>query len=213
METMINSELIKKLRKQKNWSQEELGTATGLSHRTIQRIENSGNASLESKRALSAALEVDIDELEFVHPNTIRKNKLIKAKYLVINLASILFIPLTVFFTVLFIRNAQNTAEFEIVIANPNDISSNSYSLEFKQDKPSIIEVRKGYTLEVELLSGLTPRLKAQLFHTDALGKHLLHTSNRNGTNFLPVKYVIRPGNKVCFESPISDTGSGCAGT
>ncbi|WP_371192910.1 helix-turn-helix domain-containing protein [Glaciecola sp. SC05] len=190
-----------------------MATVTGLSHRTIQRIENSGNASLESKRALSAALEMDIDELEFVHPNTINKNKLVKVKRFTVNIASILFIPLVVFVTVFFIRNVQNTANFEIVIANPNDISSKIYSLKFKQDKASIIQVRNGYSLEVELLSGFTPRLKAQLFYTDSSGKRLLHTSNRLGTYFYPVKYVIRQGNEVCYESPISDTGDGCAGT
>jgi transcriptional regulator with XRE-family HTH domain len=36
MEYMINTKLLKQLRKQKNWSQEELATASGLSHRTIQ---------------------------------------------------------------------------------------------------------------------------------------------------------------------------------
>lgn len=59
----INSERVKKLRAAKPWSQEELSDASGLSLRTIQRIESSGNASIDSVRALAAVFEVDPNEL------------------------------------------------------------------------------------------------------------------------------------------------------
>lgn len=59
----IDSNLVKKLRTAKNWSQEQLSEACGLSLRTIQRLENGGNASLESVRALAAAFGIDPNEL------------------------------------------------------------------------------------------------------------------------------------------------------
>ena len=59
----INSDLVKKLRTAKNWSQEQLGETCGLSLRTIQRLENSGNASIESVRVLATAFEIDPNEL------------------------------------------------------------------------------------------------------------------------------------------------------
>jgi transcriptional regulator with XRE-family HTH domain len=59
----IDSHLVKTLRAEKNWSQEELSEASGLSPRTIQRIENGENASIESIRALAAAFEIDPKEL------------------------------------------------------------------------------------------------------------------------------------------------------
>ncbi|MCL4871569.1 MAG: DUF805 domain-containing protein [Anaerolineae bacterium] len=59
----INSTLVKKLRTAKNWSQEQLGELCGLSLRTIQRLENGGNTSIESVRALAAVFEVDPSEL------------------------------------------------------------------------------------------------------------------------------------------------------
>ncbi len=59
----IDSTLVKKLRTAENWSQEQLGEACGLSLRTIQRLENGGNASLESVRALAAAFGIDPNEL------------------------------------------------------------------------------------------------------------------------------------------------------
>ena len=59
----IDSNLVKKLRTVENWSQEQLGEKSGLSLRTIQRLENGGNASIESVRALAAAFGIDPNEL------------------------------------------------------------------------------------------------------------------------------------------------------
>ena len=59
----IDSTLVKKLRAANHWSQEQLSEACGLSLRTIQRLENGGNASLESARAVAAAFGIDPNEL------------------------------------------------------------------------------------------------------------------------------------------------------
>lgn len=69
----IDATLAKKLRTAENWSQEQLSEACGLSLRTIQRLENGGNASIESVRALAAAFGIDPNELmlsEIVVPLT-----------------------------------------------------------------------------------------------------------------------------------------------
>ena len=59
----INAELVKKLRAEQHWSQEQLAAACGLNLRTIQRLENTGNASIESVRALAAVFAVDASSL------------------------------------------------------------------------------------------------------------------------------------------------------
>lgn len=59
----IDSDKIKKLRLEKNWSQEQLSEKSGLSLRTIQRIESGSNVSMESIRVLAAAFEVDPKDL------------------------------------------------------------------------------------------------------------------------------------------------------
>lgn len=59
----IDSTLVKKLRTAENWSQEQLSEKSGLSLRTIQRLESGGNASIESVRALAAAFGIDPGEL------------------------------------------------------------------------------------------------------------------------------------------------------
>jgi len=55
--------IVRKLRLQRGWSQEQLAEMTGLSVRTIQRIERGQNAGLESLNALAAVFEVDLSEL------------------------------------------------------------------------------------------------------------------------------------------------------
>ena len=60
----INVDVVLKARKQKSWSQEELAIASGLNLRTIQRIEGEASASLESKKALASALDLDIHDLD-----------------------------------------------------------------------------------------------------------------------------------------------------
>ena len=55
--------VVRKFREKRNWSQEQLATMTGLSTRTIQRIESGNKASLESLKALAAVFEVDISRL------------------------------------------------------------------------------------------------------------------------------------------------------
>ena len=74
MEYMIDKDSIKKLRIERSWSQDQLASVSGLSLRTIQRIENEGTCSLESKKALAVAFEITTNELDL---NTIAINALI----------------------------------------------------------------------------------------------------------------------------------------
>lgn len=56
--------LIQKLRLQRGWSQEQLASLSGLSTRTIQRIERGQPASVETLKALGAVFEVDFSSLQ-----------------------------------------------------------------------------------------------------------------------------------------------------
>ncbi len=55
---------IKQRRIDKGWSQEELARYSGLSTRTIQRLENDHKASLESLKCLAAVFETSISTLK-----------------------------------------------------------------------------------------------------------------------------------------------------
>lgn len=61
----LNKSKIQKLRDIKCWSQEELAAASGLSVRTIQRVEKTGIASLETTKALAAVFSVTPDHLRY----------------------------------------------------------------------------------------------------------------------------------------------------
>jgi transcriptional regulator with XRE-family HTH domain len=62
--------LIQKLRLQRGWSQEQLAEVSGLSVRTIQRLERGQSASVESLKALGAAFEIDFSDLKEPEMNT-----------------------------------------------------------------------------------------------------------------------------------------------
>lgn len=55
--------ILKQIRISRNLSQEQLAQMSGLSVRTIQRIESGQNASLESLKCLAAVLEIDVPTL------------------------------------------------------------------------------------------------------------------------------------------------------
>ena len=65
--------LIQKLRLQRGWSQEQLAELSGLSVRTIQRLERGQTASVESLKSLGAVFETDFSNLrEPVMDSTMR---------------------------------------------------------------------------------------------------------------------------------------------
>ena len=64
----VDGRRIRQLREARGWSQEHLASICGLSPRTVQRLEAEGNASLESRMAVAAALEVTAEELLHAGP-------------------------------------------------------------------------------------------------------------------------------------------------
>ena len=55
--------LTQKLRLQSGWSQEQLSELSGVSTRTIQRIENGQSASVDSLKAIAAVFDIHFNEL------------------------------------------------------------------------------------------------------------------------------------------------------
>ncbi|WP_440903371.1 helix-turn-helix domain-containing protein [Catenovulum sp. SX2] len=58
------NQTIKHLRQQKGWTQAQLAEISGLSERTIQRLENGGEPSTESLTALAAVFETSLQDLK-----------------------------------------------------------------------------------------------------------------------------------------------------
>ncbi len=55
--------IVRKLRLEKGWSEEQLAELCNLSVRTIQRIERGQKPSLETLKALAAVFEIDVSDL------------------------------------------------------------------------------------------------------------------------------------------------------
>ncbi|MFZ2987652.1 helix-turn-helix domain-containing protein [Ideonella sp.] len=60
--------LIQKMRLKRGWSQQHLAEASGLSARTIQRLEAGAVPSLETLKALAAVFDVDVQTLQSEDP-------------------------------------------------------------------------------------------------------------------------------------------------
>jgi DNA-binding XRE family transcriptional regulator len=71
----INAVLVKKLRSEQSWSQDELAIASGLHLKTVQRIEKEATASLQSRKALAATFGIDIKDLDYQKVPTMRKHE------------------------------------------------------------------------------------------------------------------------------------------
>jgi transcriptional regulator with XRE-family HTH domain len=61
--------LVQKLRLQRGWSQEQLAELSGLSVRTIQRIERGLPASNETLKSLASVFEIDFSTLQATQEN------------------------------------------------------------------------------------------------------------------------------------------------
>ena len=59
----IASTTVRRLRTERGWSQEQLATASGLSLRTIQRVEAEGSAAMATRVCLAATFEVSLADL------------------------------------------------------------------------------------------------------------------------------------------------------
>lgn len=69
----IDAALIIKQRMLKGWTQEQLAAASGLSKRTIQRVENESTAAMETQKALAATFELDFASLTIEEVTVMKK--------------------------------------------------------------------------------------------------------------------------------------------
>jgi len=60
----ISSATVRRLRSERGWSQEQLAIASGLSLRTIQRVEAEGVASMATRVSLAATYGIALDQLD-----------------------------------------------------------------------------------------------------------------------------------------------------
>lgn len=111
--------MIKKIRLSKGWTQEQMAQFSGLSVRTVQRIEHGQNAGLESLKCIAATFDVEVSQL---------RNRNIEEDELFLGADPIL--P---------VRSAADTAEFYV--------EKLGFELEILWKKPPYGVVARGGTI------------------------------------------------------------------
>ncbi|MDZ7868234.1 MAG: helix-turn-helix transcriptional regulator [Rheinheimera sp.] len=71
----LNLHLIKQLRNERGWTQQQLADICAVSLRTVQRVEMQGVASLETCKALAAAFVIEREQLLIRPDNTDDSNQ------------------------------------------------------------------------------------------------------------------------------------------
>ena len=64
MSMNVSGDVVRKLRRERGWTQEHLAQLTGRNVRTIQRVENAGICDIETRSALAAAFTVESTQLD-----------------------------------------------------------------------------------------------------------------------------------------------------
>ena len=74
----MNKRTVKEIRKSRAWSQAHLAEASGVSIRTVQRLEREGKASYDTLLAIAAALDVEVESLTslVLRPQTSKKGEI-----------------------------------------------------------------------------------------------------------------------------------------
>lgn len=70
MTITINPSKLRSKRAEQHWSQSELCEASGLSLRTVQRMETGGRCSIDSVQAIAAAFNIPADDFVVSQHNT-----------------------------------------------------------------------------------------------------------------------------------------------
>ena len=101
----IRGDIVKQMRSNKGWTQADLAAICDVNLRTIQRVENQGNASIETIMALCVAFEVkrqslfkvpDPSEIEPVVQSISKIHIIIFASGILLGMAGVL-VPVVLF--------------------------------------------------------------------------------------------------------------------
>lgn len=88
MDMQLNKEQLRREREVRAWSQSHLAEVAGLSMRTVQRIETSGSASLESAKAIAAAFDTQVEALLQTDAEVPKRNSITKQVSVLVALLS-----------------------------------------------------------------------------------------------------------------------------
>ena len=103
MKMKLNAQKIKAWRDDRNWSQEDLAELSGVSVRTVQRIENGNATSRDSAASIAAAFNVDLNTLTLNINGEVEKATVHQAQKSILGLKLSVWIHLAAFIFVVFV--------------------------------------------------------------------------------------------------------------
>jgi len=208
MEEMLDKSIVRSLRIEKAWSQEQLAEISGLSLRTIQRVEKEGKCSLESVRALCCAFDVKPSDLssdgESAKPESKGScqkpsiKKYVKPSYLLIAIG---------FFSIAAFGFIQSEERKAITVLNQGDgfKSIETFNIDFANGSLHNVSLFDGYWLEATKTATGDTQYLFKIFDEN---NTMLHQSK---TSLLsPVLYKFCSGKFDSFQSPNKEQSPDC---
>ena len=211
MEKMINKELVKSLRIRQAWSQEQLAEVSGLSLRTIQRIEKDGKCSLESIRSLCSVLDLNPADLVqddgAIDSDTIQSKGDTVTRHFWSTKFAFVFLAAAVLIIVFLNHQVTSPLVKQITFLNQGSghKSLETYSIDFNDSSVHKVVLFDGYWLEAtEIKNGETQYL-LKLFSQH---NELLHQAQ---TSLLtPVLYKVCDQKFEMYQSPAIESDPSC---
>lgn len=121
-EMKISPAFVRRLRTERGWSQEQLAVVSGLSLRTIQRVEAGGSASRETRTSLAATFDCQLADLaakaiETQQTNAIPLHTSFTRYKVSALIAGVTFIPVIIAFTGLLPKSSAWLAAVSSMLA------------------------------------------------------------------------------------------------
>lgn len=196
---MVNKSKIKNLRVAKAWSQDQLASISGLSLRTIQRIENEGKCSFESKRALAASFEIKLEELD----NTGKPIKglgFIERNKHVLLILGLMVCSFLAYQQLFLVKNSLT-----ILIQGKGYRGLSTHSIVLSNNESKVISLDAGHHIQVTAKAGWKKELHMVLKNKDDT---VLHVAKMR--NIQPALYIVCDDKLYLYQSPIKEGNPNC---
>ncbi len=205
MDMKINSKLLIKERNKRAWSQQHLAEVAELSLRTVQRIENSGNASPESVKAIAASFELAANDLILKQEERIKSGR-IKLKSVAATMTAlvpILYLSITALYSSNISAEAAKFFFAGEVRINQKNTHAFGISLIFNQVHTLQIDSNHQILIITPMKNGEEAETEIRLLQRQRDSYNILHTAKTIGSSDNHRSYSYRVcGSEATFYSP-----------
>lgn len=218
MDMKLNIPLIRSERERRAWTQQQLADVAGLSLRTVQRIEATGNGGAESVKAIAAAFDLDLATLLLVTNGRVSEPaaKPVIGQWRWASVVALsLVAAVTGTYMVLHTTDVIGEAayyRFEGAV-RIDDGDPHEFGIDVKSDQVFILEIdrRQRLLLEAPEMHAAESVTRIRLLQNDGLMYNVLHSSTRPAQSGTPHSVAYRVcGIKTHFYAPMVERIPDC---